>query len=73
MPLTQDEDPPALWSLGQICYQKSSPVGAAGMLVTHEVTRADCMDNWDAACPSTCTSSVGTTFTDIDPLALIGG
>lgn len=73
VPLTFDDDPPALWTPGQICYQKSSPVGAAGLLVTHEVVRADCMDNWDAFCPPTCSASVGTTFEDVDPLALLGG
>lgn len=73
VPLTFGDDPPALWTPGQICYQKSSPVGANGLLVTHEVVRADCMDNWDAFCPPSCSASVGTTFEDVDPLALLGG
>lgn len=73
VPLTFDNDPPTLWSPGQICYQKSSPVGTNGLLITHEVVRADCMDNWDAFCPPTCSASVGSTFEDVDPLALLGG
>ncbi|MBK7878840.1 MAG: hypothetical protein IPJ77_24540 [Planctomycetes bacterium] len=73
VPITLDGDPPALWAPAQICYQKSSPVGANGLLVTHEVTRADCMDNWDSFCPPSCSSAVGSTFEEVDPLALLGG
>lgn len=73
VPLIMGDDPPALWTPGQICYQRASPVGAIGMLVTNEVTRADCMENWDAFCPPSCSSAVGSTYTDVDPLALLGG
>lgn len=73
VPITLQNEPPALWSPGQICYQKSSPVGANGLLVTHEVIRADCMDNWDSFCPPSCSSSAGSTYDEIDPLALLGG
>lgn len=73
VPLIMGDDPPALWTPGQICYQRASPVGAVGMLVTNEVTRAECMDNWDAFCPPSCSTAVGSTYTDVDPLALLGG
>lgn len=73
VPLTLQGEPPSTWAPGQICYQKASPVGANGMLVTQEVIRADCMDNWDSFCPPSCSSSVGSTFDEVDPLALLGG
>lgn len=61
------------WSPGMICYQHSSPVGALGAAVTYEVTQSECVDNWDAICPPSCSTSVGSTYAEIDPLGLMGG
>jgi hypothetical protein len=74
MPLPLSEgDNPVNWVPGEICVQQSSPVGSAGAVLTQEVTSAECQDGWEAACPPSCASSVGTTFTTIDPAVLIGG
>ena len=74
VPLTQPgDDLPSTWMPGEICFQKSSTVATSGSLVTEEVITADCLDNWDAYCPPTCSSSVGSTYTTVDPLVLIGG
>jgi hypothetical protein len=74
MPLPLSEgDNPVNWVPGEICVQQSSPVGSAGAVLTQEVTSAECHDGWEAACPPSCASSVGTTFTTIDPAVLIGG
>lgn len=76
VPLTEPgDDLPASWTPGEICFQKASLVATSGSgaLVTEEVVSAECLANWDASCPPTCSSSVGSTYTTIDPLVLIGG
>jgi len=73
-PLTSGgSDVPAGWVSGEICFQSSQPVGISGALVTHEVVAAACESGWDGACPPSCESSVGSTYTSVDPLVLIGG
>ncbi len=64
---------PSDWESGEICSQNSSAVGSSGALVTNEVTSADCVSGYDSYCSSQCSSSVGSTFQTIDPVALIGG
>ena len=61
------------WTPGQVCVQQTSLIGVAGAKVTQEVTSAECQTGWDGYCPSSCASSVGNTYTTIDPVALIGG
>lgn len=73
VPLDDDDEVPSNWTHDQICSQRSSPVGMSGPLITQEVTSAECQDGWDASCPPSCTSSVGSTHTTIDPVVLIGG
>ena len=61
------------WTPGQVCFQQTSLIGVAGPKVTQEVTSAECQTGWDGYCPSSCASTVGNTYTTIDPVALIGG
>lgn len=73
VPLVPPGELPDAWQAGQICYQRATPVGYAGALVTHEVTRAECVANWDAYCAPSCSQTVGSTYSEVDPLALLGG
>jgi hypothetical protein len=73
VPLMPPDDLPVTWTPGEICYQRATPVGYSGALVTQEVTRAECVSNWDAYCAPTCSQTVGSTYNEVDPLALLGG
>ncbi|MFN0242375.1 MAG: hypothetical protein ACKVWV_05725 [Planctomycetota bacterium] len=73
VPLDEEDEVPSNWTQDQICSQRSSPVGMSGPLITQEVTSAECQDGWDSSCPPSCSSSVGSTHTTIDPVVLIGG
>lgn len=64
---------PAGWSSGEICFQRSSPVAVNGPVVTQEVVSASCLNGWEGYCPPSCTSTVGTTYSTVDPIGLIGG
>jgi hypothetical protein len=64
---------PSSWSAGEVCFQRSSPVGVNGPIITEEVVDANCLTGWDAYCPPTCTATVGSTYTSVDPVGLIGG
>ena len=70
---TGDDDSPRGWTIEEVCFQQSQPVGVSGAIVTNEVVSAECQSGWDGSCPGTCASSVGSTYTSIDPAALIGG
>ena len=70
---TSGDDTPRGWTIEEICYQQSEPVRIWGSIVTNEVISAECQSGWDGSCPSTCADSVGSTYTSIDPAALIGG
>jgi hypothetical protein len=70
---TGGDDTPRGWAIEQVCFQQSEPVGVNGAIVTNEVTSAECRVGWDGSCPGSCASSVGSTYTSIDPAALIGG
>lgn len=73
-PLTAGgDDTPRGWTLEEVCFQESQPVGLSGSIVTNEVISAECRSGWDGSCPGSCASSVGSTYTSIDPAALIGG
>jgi hypothetical protein len=75
VPLSVDDsgDLPVSWTQGSVCMQTTSAVGSDGAAITQQVDSADCQPGFDSACPSTCAASVGTTFTTIDPVVLIGG
>jgi hypothetical protein len=64
---------PASWEPGEVCFQRTSLVGADGAAVTNEVVEAECLGGWDGFCPPNCSSTVGSTFRTVDPLGLIGG
>lgn len=64
---------PPGWASGEVCLQRSSPVGVNGATVTNEVISADCANGWDGFCPPSCGSSVGSTYKTVDPLVLLGG
>ena len=63
---------PAGWSPGQICMRSAETVGVDGAVLTQEVTRADCLPEWDAYCGNNCGASVGSTYHTIDPVVLVG-
>jgi hypothetical protein len=67
------DDVPAGWSPNQVCFQTSEEVGASGAVVTHEIVTAECESGWDGSCPPNCHGSVGSTYTSIDPIVLVGG
>lgn len=66
-------DIPATWSQGSVCFQRSTPVAVNGPVVTQEVVSAACIEGWDGYCPPTCAASVGSTYSTVDPIGLIGG
>lgn len=70
---TGGDDTPRGWTIEEVCFQQSQPVGVSGAIITNEVVSAECQSGWDGSCPGTCASSVGSTYTSIDPAALIGG
>lgn len=65
--------PPATWTPGEICNQTTSLVGYSGAAAIEEVVAAGCESGWDAYCDPTCSASVGTTITILDPAVLVGG
>lgn len=73
IPSTATPTIPSSWTAGAICFQRSSVVGGMGAVMLHEVVDADCLAGWDTYCSSDCSTSIGTTYETIDPVALIGG
>ncbi|MBL8859806.1 MAG: hypothetical protein JNL28_14965 [Planctomycetes bacterium] len=72
-PGTSSMTAPPGWANGEVCFQRSSLVGAEGATLTNEIVTADCVNGWDGSCPPSCASTVGSTFRTVDPLVLIGG
>lgn len=72
VPLGTD-DGPYNWTPGSVCQQQTQIVGTSGVSVTEEVVSAECADGWDSACPPGCPDTVGSTYTTVDPVLLIGG
>lgn len=72
LPLTSDPAP-TTWVAEQICVQHTAPIGTSGNMIIEEIVASACESGWDAYCPPSCASSVGTTFESIDPVLLIGG
>lgn len=73
-PLTiANDEPPEGWTMGEVCFQNAQTVMISGAVVVHEISSAECQGGWEGACPPDCSSSVGTTFTTVDPVILVGG
>jgi hypothetical protein len=72
VPLGEDGGP-VNWTPGAVCYQQTQVVGTSGASITEEVVSAECTEGWDGSCPPSCPDSVGTTYSTIDPLLLLGG
>ena len=72
-PLTDDGDAPPGWEPGEVCHQTSQAVSVSGSVVTSEVVSAGCESGWEGACPPDCSSSVGSTYSTVDPVILVGG
>lgn len=64
---------PITWAAGEVCFQRSTPIGVNGSTITNEIVSAECVDDWEGFCPPSCSQSVGTTYRTVDPLVLIGG
>lgn len=64
---------PGTWEPGQVCIQQSATVGTEGPLLIQEVVSAECQSGWNSYCDAGCAGSVGSTFTTVDTLALLGG
>jgi len=72
-PLTDDGSAPDGWEPGEVCHQTSQAVSVNGSVITSEVVSAECQSGWEGACPPDCSSSVGTTYSTLDPVVLVGG
>jgi hypothetical protein len=68
-----NDEIPDGWTAGEICVRNGSTVGSNGAILTQEVSTAECQSGWDGFCGSECASSVGQTYTTIDPSILVGG
>jgi hypothetical protein len=64
---------PASWSQGEVCFQRSMPVAVSGAFVTQEIVSAECISGWEGYCSPGCASTVGQTYTTLDPVVLVGG
>lgn len=64
---------PASWVEGSVCFQRSSSVAVNGAVVIREIVAAGCTEGWEGSCPPTCAASVGSTYSTVDPIALLGG
>jgi hypothetical protein len=72
-PITTDSQIPSTWSGGQVCWQRTAPVGTDGAMILHEVEAADCKP-MDTYCSSTdCGAGVGKTLRLPNPAAIAGG
>lgn len=59
---------------GQICFQKTVPVGYENGVVLSRVVTANCQDGWDATCtPTECAATLGDEYSTVDPVGLVGG
>ena len=72
-PLTRSDSIPSSWSTGQICFQRTTPVGVNGASVVHEVDSADCQPMDTYCSGSECSGSVGRAIELPNPGAIAGG
>lgn len=72
-PIKPDNVPPTMIP-SAICYQETQIVGTqSGCKVIHQVISGRCESGFDGSCNlEACVTSVGDTFTAIDPACLIG-
>lgn len=73
LPVSGGNGGESYWTPGQVCVQQTMVVGVSGNMTIQEVVSAECQVGWDGYCPPNCQSTVGDTFTTVDPLVLIGG
>ena len=59
--------------LNQCAYQDWEEADAGLNDTYQEVVAAYCIEGWDGYCPPTCAASVGSTYSTLDPIGLIGG
>jgi hypothetical protein len=45
---------------GQVCVQKTRPVGVSGGSIISEVVSSECVDGWDGFCSTSCGGALGT-------------
>ena len=72
-PIVPDEDIPASWASGEICWQEASPVGMVGASTAYEVTKGLCTSSDTYCSPTDCKATVGSSLTLTDPSTLLGG
>jgi Bacterial TSP3 repeat len=58
---------------GQVCVQRTEPVGVAGGMIINEVVSAECVEGWDGFCSGDCEAGIGTLLRTIDPVTYSGG
>jgi hypothetical protein len=57
---------------GQVCIQKTRPVGVAGGAIIYEVVSSECVDGWDGFCSTSCGAALGTISRSLDPVTYGG-
>jgi hypothetical protein len=57
---------------GQVCVQKTRPVGVAGGAIIYEVVSSECVDGWDGFCSTSCGGALGTISRGLDPVTYGG-
>ncbi len=72
-PLAGEDDIPANWTSGQVCWQRAVPVGTHGSSIVHEIEAANCQAMDSYCSTGDCAASVGRTIELPDPGALLGG
>jgi hypothetical protein len=72
-PLAADDEIPASWSSGQVCYHRTAPVGVNGASVVHEIEAANCQPMDTYCSGSDCAASVGRSVELPNPGAIAGG
>jgi hypothetical protein len=70
-PLSAGGGVPSSWTAGQVCVQQTQTVGQSGPVEIQQVVSASCQP-YDAYCPVSCPSLVGTTIEVVNPLGLLG-
>jgi hypothetical protein len=42
-----EDDTPRGWTIEEVCFQQSQPVGVSGSIITNEVVSAECQSGWE--------------------------
>lgn len=72
-PLAPDDSIPFEWTSGQMCFQRTTPVGMSGVSIIHEVDSGECISMDSYCSPTDCAAGIGTSLAMPDPGALAGG